>query len=264
MSEAVLDPVEEAKNRIERAYRVQYEKEPDRSVEAIIRLASVRVSEGEIFRWEGTEPLIRYGLAGEETRQEKEQSDILAMESSTIVTDDDSRSVSIQQLRVREMQYCRYRSVGDSQATAYIKAGYKTTTANSAAVCACMLERRPYIRAYLNKLKESSYLANVVTLSEKRSDLADVWRTPVGAIDENHPFAQEVTIKTFTDKDGNQTGQEKKIKMVGKLEALKLDAQLAGELKEQVTVSNSFNFAMLGDHADDQGDVIELPDKALE
>jgi len=114
-----------------------------------------------------------------------------------------------------------------------------------------MLERRPYIRAYLNKLKESSYMANVLTIAEKRSDLADVWRTPIGAIDENHPFAQEVTIKTFTDKDGNHIGEEKKIKMVSKLEALKIDAQIAGELKEQVQVNNQFNFAMLGECADE-------------
>lgn len=65
----------------------------------------------------------------------------------------------------------------------------------------------------------------ILTLQEKRMDLASVWRTPVGKLDENHHLVQ--SVKRKRDKDGNESVE---IEMVNKLKALELDAKLAGEL----------------------------------
>ncbi len=73
----------------------------------------------------------------------------------------------------------------------------------------------------INELKQRCEDKSVLTLIEKRRFLASVVRTPVGEVDESSHLAQSVKYG----KDG-----EKEIKMPGKIEAVKLDAQLMGEL----------------------------------
>lgn len=69
----------------------------------------------------------------------------------------------------------------------------------------------------------------ILSLREKREYLAEVVRTPVGKVDEDHPLAQRVKRSTRTDKDG-QTHETEEIEIPGKLRAIELDAKLAGEL----------------------------------
>lgn len=73
-------------------------------------------------------------------------------------------------------------------------------------------------------LREQMSSRAVLTVRERREFLANVVRTPVGAINENSPLAQEVVYEE------NEKGSRTKVKMPGKLEALKLDAEMAGEL----------------------------------
>ena len=153
----------------------------------------------------------------------------------------------------KEAQFCRFVAAGDKQSTAYMKAGYNAATMNSAYVCASQLMRRPRIAAYLRSLRESTWVANVLSLAEKRAYLADVVRTPVGEVDEKSPLCQSFKV------DG-----EGKIeyKTPDKLKALELDAKLAGELKEgQVSVNASFSFGFLDDGIapEMEADVREIP-----
>ena len=261
---SIQDRQEEAKGRLDRAFRVKFNREPERAAEqTLILLAKQAVAEGQSFRWTGTadDPDLRLGLQEEEGVSLGTSNDLMNLEAEhsaraeeaiseygkQLLTnpEEKQRGPIMPKLTHKEAMFCRFVASGLNQVTSFWKAGYTASSQASAYSCASQIAARPHVSIYLRTLKESSYLADVLTLAEKRKGLADAWRTPVGEVDENHPLAQEVTIKEYTDKEGNVTGTEKKVKMVGKLEALKLDAQLAGELKEQSAAANTFNFTML-------------------
>lgn len=73
-------------------------------------------------------------------------------------------------------------------------------------------------------LREQMSRGTVLSARERREYLASVVRTPVGSVNEHSPLAQEVTYEE------SEKGSRTKVKMPSKLEALKLDAQMAGEL----------------------------------
>ncbi len=253
--------LQDARSKLERAFRVKFERDPSRASEqTLILLAAPQIADGKHFRWVGTndDPNLRFGLS-EEEQANAVNSDILAIEADE-TTRAEPLALAVQpkepdnkewmlKITEKEAAFCRLRATGLNQVTSYYRAGYNPSNRNSAYVCASLLEKRSRVALYLRKLKESAFLANVLSLAEKRSGLADAWRTPVGDIDENHPLAQEVIIKEFTDKNGNVTGTEKKVKMVNKIDAMRLDAQLAGELKEsnlaQTNVSLTFSMDRL-------------------
>jgi hypothetical protein len=114
------------------------------------------------------------------------------------------------ELSPRQIRFCHFYSTGMPLQQSYLEAGYKT---NDAAVGACRMLRRPQIKQYLKELREAAFLANVLSLGEKRSFLADVVRTPIGKIDVNHPLAQSVRY---------HDGEIVEIKMADKLRAAEL------------------------------------------
>lgn len=73
-------------------------------------------------------------------------------------------------------------------------------------------------------LMEQVALGKVLTRQEAEEFLASVVRTPVGSVDKNSPLAQEVVYEE------NERGSRTKVKMPGKLEALKLAAEMGGYL----------------------------------
>ncbi len=79
----------------------------------------------------------------------------------------------------------------------------------------------------IKQLQEAAAGKSVLSLAEKRAFLAQVVRTPIGEVDERSTLAQSLKVS----KDG-----DREIKMVGKLEALTLDAKLAGELVQHSTL----------------------------
>lgn len=125
-----------------------------------------------------------------------------------------------EELSPRQLRFCHFYSTGMPPQQSYLEAGYKTS---DAAVSACRMLRRPQVKRYLKELREAAFLANVLSLGEKRSFLADVVRTPIGKIDVNHPLAQSVRY---------HDGEIVEIKMADKLKAAELDAKLSGELSE--------------------------------
>lgn len=173
-----------------------------------------------------------------------------------VTTDADNgfsiKTASDRELTEKERNFCRNLIGGMNQRTAYLSAGYNASSTESADAAASQVKARPRVSEYLRQLREAAFTANVLSLAEKRDFLARAVRTPLSSISADSDLAQGIKY----DREGNA-----ELKIPDKLKALELDAKLAGELKEQVTVSNSFNFAMLGDHADEQGDVVELPGK---
>jgi Terminase small subunit len=114
------------------------------------------------------------------------------------------------------------------QAQAYIEAGYKPGTQKQAHEAASKLARRPEVSKYLSELQESAYLANVLSLAEKRSFLADITRTPIGKVSLDSPLANSARY---------HDGELVEIRMPDKIKALELDAKLAGELRNDGTIN---------------------------
>jgi hypothetical protein len=127
-----------------------------------------------------------------------------------------------EELTPRQIRFCHFFSTGMPLKQSYLEAGYKDGSSDGS-VMACRLLRRPAVKRYMKELREAAFLANVLSLGEKRSFLADVVRTPIGKIDVNHPLAQSVRY---------HDGEIVEIKMADKLKAAELDAKLSGELSE--------------------------------
>ena len=137
-------------------------------------------------------------------------------------------------LRPRQARFVHLVSLGMPTGQAYIEAGYlakdgKIPDAREAMHHGCRLLAEPKVKAYYASLRETAFLANVLSLAEKRSFLADVVRTPVGKVDIGDKLAQGVRYRD---------GEIQELKMPDKISALKLDAQLAGELHESKTELN--------------------------
>ena len=137
-------------------------------------------------------------------------------------------------LKPRQARFAHLLSLGMPTGQAYIEAGYlrkdgKIPDAREAMHHGCRLLSEPKVKQYLASLRETAFLANVLSLAEKRSFLADVVRTPIGEVDINNKLASGVRYNR---------GELQELKMPDKISALKLDAQLAGELIEKSTQVN--------------------------
>lgn len=157
-------------------------------------------------------------------------------------------------LRPRQARFCHLVSLGLPTGQAYIEAGYlqkdgKIPDALEASQHGSRLLGEPKVKQYLSSLRETAFLANVLSLAEKRSFLADIVRTPIGTVDISDKLAERVRYKD---------GEIQELHMPSKLMALKLDAQLAGELIEKSTQVN-IGLAMVNNRLDS----LNLP-KALD
>jgi len=132
-------------------------------------------------------------------------------------------------VRPRQARFCHLLSLGLPTAQAYIEAGYcskegKVPEMKEAQISGAKLLAQPKVKQYYAKLRETAFLANILSLAEKRSFLADLVRTPIGEVDVGNKLAQAVRYRD---------GEMVELKMPDKISALKLDAQLAGELVEK-------------------------------
>ena len=137
-------------------------------------------------------------------------------------------------LRPRQARFVHLVSLGMMPGQAYIEAGYlckdgKIPDPHQAKDHASRLLNEPNVRAYYSSLRETAFLANVLSLAEKRSFLADIVRTPIGSVDINDKLANSVRYKD---------GEIIELKIPDKIAALRLDASLAGELVENKTQVN--------------------------
>jgi hypothetical protein len=108
---------------------------------------------------------------------------------------------------------------------------------------------QPKVRGLLRCARQTAFLANVLSLAEKRSFLADVVRTPVGEVDVGNKLAQGIRYRD---------GEMVEMKMPDKISAVKLDAQLAGELIEKPQQIN-VGFQLINQRLDTL-DLPKLPD----
>ena len=83
---------------------------------------------------------------------------------------------------------------------------------------------------------------NLMSMAERRKFLADIVRTPISKCDDDSPLLQSKTVRT--DSKGNETIS---YQMPSKIDAVELDAKLAGDLSNggQVVVPVSLNFTSI-------------------
>jgi hypothetical protein len=125
-------------------------------------------------------------------------------------------------------RFCHLVSLGLTQADAYMQAGFKSE-GKMAAELACRLLKRPDVAKYYAALREAAFLANVLSLAEKRSYLADVARTPIGKVELDNKLASAARW---------HNGELVEVRMPDKIKAIELDAKLAGELHDNGVAIN--------------------------
>jgi hypothetical protein len=102
--------------------------------------------------------------------------------------------------------------------------------------CATQWQRDKVVMVELDRLRQASRKAVVVSLEELHSFLGDVLKTPISQLDENSPLISEVT------ETESQNGITRKVKMPDKLRAADMIAKLAGYYapeKQEVVVAHS-------------------------
>lgn len=138
----------------------------------------------------------------------------------------------------REEKFCLLMVSGEmSQAAAYKAAGFKASSPKVASSLANRLFKKESIARYITSLRRQidreAIGKTLLTTLERRQFLAMAVRTPAGLVDENSPLAQSMRKRTRTIRGdiGEEIIEEiVEVKMPDKLQALKLDAILSGEL----------------------------------
>ena len=154
-------------------------------------------------------------------------------------------------LNRRQQLFCQYIAEGESQARAYLKAGFKANTIQQAGSNAIRLMRTERVASYLGKIKEIVFKNQVLTFNEKRSYLARCVRTSVDQVGASSDLAQEVTEEVSA-----EGSVKRKIKIVDKLRALELDNKMAGDnfADRSPQVSNPFLFIVSLSKTEGQAD----------
>jgi len=89
------------------------------------------------------------------------------------------KTTSLPSLTTKQLAYCTHRAKGENKARSYLLAGYKAANSEQAGSAACKLEADNRVASYIATLKESSFLANALTLAEKRNFLARAVRCDI-------------------------------------------------------------------------------------
>lgn len=116
---------------------------------------------------------------------------------------------------VRHEAFCQAYALGGNASEAYRKAGY---SAKDADVAGPRLLGNVGIQQRIEQIRLENDGKSELTKAQALHYLAQIIRTPIGEIDQNHHLAQEYAI----------TEHGHRLKMPGKLEALKLLGQWCG------------------------------------
>lgn len=138
-------------------------------------------------------------------------------------------------------KFARFVAQGDSAAAAYRKC-YRNATPESIETLGPKLARAIQVKFRIDQLRAA--------VLEKAKESADKWikskaewvawlsegvQTPVALIDEYSPYAQEVTSDHVGDEDGPIL--KRKVKSIGKIEAIKMIGQWEGHEKGTVAAN---------------------------
>jgi len=127
----------------------------------------------------------------------------------------------LQHLSKRQLAYCKLRAEGLNRNKSYTGAGYKSCNTPGDYSNASKLEKDPRVAEMINTLKGTNLIKDALSIEEKRSFLARAVRCDIRNPDPD--LIQEVT------ETESERGSSRKIKTVGKLEAIALDNKMAGD-----------------------------------
>ena len=166
----------------------------------------------------------------------------------------------IPDLNPKQMMYARLRGVDNlPKSTAYIKSGYKAPSITQAGSLGCALEKKPAIQQMIKTLRENEWIKDALTVAEKRSFLAKAVRTPISEINADSPLVQSYKTKT------TELGVETELKIVDKLQCIKLDSDLAGDFYKDrnESTANPFLFILAMGQSSQDADLDEVADVEL-
>jgi len=137
--------------------------------------------------------------------------------------------------------YCRARADGTlGKREAYL-AAYPNVSRSSAPTLANRLDRKPEIRAEIERLQKKTETATVLSRQEKREFLARVVRAKIAEVDETSDLVDSKTL--YYDKEGNLIRTV--LKLPGKATCIEIDNKMAGHNepeKVDVTVNGGVMF----------------------
>lgn len=157
----------------------------------------------------------------------------------------ESEDAVLEELNDRQRRFVELVVLGRAAGRAYEEAGYDARGA-VADQAASRLLRNVKVVSYREFLRNQARESSQMSLDEMVAYLTNVLRTPVGAVDQNHPLCQEYVhvqadddeaeeemVDLFGDTVSSKPKKIIRVKMVGKLDAGKMLIGLMGWNKPQ-------------------------------
>lgn len=116
-------------------------------------------------------------------------------------------------------------ATGSPKGKAYAKIRPNTTTSTAWSV-ASRIVARPIVKEYIKRLQSRSDQSAFLSIDDKREFLAQAVYADISSLPPDSPLIQEVTEIHRESANGSESSR--KIKVISKIEAIKLDNALAG------------------------------------
>ena len=126
-------------------------------------------------------------------------------------------------LNRRQQLFCQYIAEGESQARAYLKAGFKANTIQQAGSNAIRLMRTERVASYLGKIKEIVFKNQVLSFNEKRAIISRMVKAAPSEVGADSMLAQ-----SFTEEVDQEGRVKRKVVLPDKARLIDLDNRMAG------------------------------------
>jgi len=127
-------------------------------------------------------------------------------------------------LNRRQQLFCQYIAEGESQARAYLKAGFKANTIQQAGSNAIRLMRTERVASYLGKVKEIVFKNQVLSFNEKRAIISRMVKAAPSEVGADSMLAQ-----SYTEEVDVQGNVKRKVVLPDKARLIDLDNRMAGD-----------------------------------
>ena len=140
-------------------------------------------------------------------------------------------------LNRRQQLFCQYLAEGESQARAYLKAGFKANTIQQAGSNAIRLMRTERVASYLGKIKEIVFKNQVLSFNEKRAIISRMVKAAPSEVGADSMLAQ-----SYTEEVDVQGNVKRKVVLPDKARLIDLDNRMSGDnfADRSPQVSNPF------------------------
>jgi Terminase small subunit len=157
-------------------------------------------------------------------------------------------------LNRRQQLFCQYLAEGESQARAYLKAGFKANTIQQAGSNAIRLMRTERVMTYLGKIKEIVFKNQVLSFNEKRAIISRMVKAAPSEVGADSPLAQ-----SYTEEVDVQGNVKRKVVLPDKARLIDLDNRMSGDnfADRSPQVSNPFTLIIALGKTPAQGQALD-------